>query len=907
MSAASTGAKPHAIHHEFTLRPLAFAVAAIAIGQVHAQTPGAETAPPVQPAKIQKVEVTGSSIKRIEGESALPVTVISRDDIEKSGSTTAAELLTKISSSAAALTDGASFSDIAGQRGFNGANLRGIGVSSTLVLLNGRRMANFASPGGASGVDLNSIPAAAIERVEVLKDGASAVYGTDAISGVINFITRRDFVGATLYGYVHRTKDGGADKDIFTVSGGLGDLNKDRFNIFAVLDYQKTDTLRSTQRDWVKGSYQPDINLDVGSSNTFPANFRILRANGSPTGSRINPSAPRCNPPANLYFPESFIGSRGCYYDYMQDTEIYPKSDRLSFITRGQLAVSADHTLFAEYTHSKTETLYRISPLTVTNLNYPASGRYYPTGIAGVSGALRLNWRLNEAGGRTNEVEATADRFVVGAKGALAGWDYDTAFNHSVSQVTDAYVDGYVATTPFNNAVATGNINPFGPSDTAGLQLLNSTKIRDNARDSEGKTTSFDVKASRPLWPMAGGDAAVAVGAESRRETMSFRASALLKAGEIRGDGAADDFSGSRRVNAVFAELNLPLIKNLELQGALRFDDYSDVGSTTNPKLGIRYTPVRHVLVRGSYGTGFRAPSLADLYTPTRIGQTNGVYNDPLGCIRVGAINNTNNPDYCGLQPDKLRGGSKDLKPEESKQMSIGLVVEPTRDFNASIDYWRIEKEEVIVSPEGVYFSDPVRYAQFITRAAPDPALPGIPGRITQIDSRLRNIGGLKTAGIDVSVDVRTPKAAWGRVSATLNGTYVMSYKTQEGAGAPYIEGVGRFANDQVVQRWRHTLTLGYDRGPFSATLQQTFYKGYRDQQLNPDGSVRNVSNYELWDASASYDVTRQLKVRAGVKNLLDKDPPRSNQLYSFLSGYDPNYTDPRGRLYFVAVTYNFK
>ena len=162
---------------------------------------------------VQKVEITGSSIKRLSAETALPMQTIRREDIEKSGVTTAAELLAKVSASAAALTDGASFSDNGGtQRGFNGANLRGIGVSSTLILLNGRRLANFASPGSSSGVDLNSIPAAAIARVEVLKDGASAIYGADAIGGVINFITRNDYRGAEISAYYGNTQHGGADK-----------------------------------------------------------------------------------------------------------------------------------------------------------------------------------------------------------------------------------------------------------------------------------------------------------------------------------------------------------------------------------------------------------------------------------------------------------------------------------------------------------------------------------------------------------------------------------------------------------------------------------------------------------------------------------------------------------------------
>ena len=198
---------------------------------------------------LQRVEVTGSSIKRIEGETALAIETIKREDIDKTGVTTAAELLQKISSNVGGLTDGTSVSDVmGGQRGFNGANLRGLGVSSTLVLLNGRRLANFASPGDNSGVDLNSIPAGAIQRVEVLKDGASAIYGTDAMGGVINFITRKDYQGADINVYALNTSEGGGGKKTASISGGFGDLGKDRFNVFGALDVQRMERLATSER-----------------------------------------------------------------------------------------------------------------------------------------------------------------------------------------------------------------------------------------------------------------------------------------------------------------------------------------------------------------------------------------------------------------------------------------------------------------------------------------------------------------------------------------------------------------------------------------------------------------------------------------------------------------------------------
>ncbi|XLZ67853.1 TonB-dependent receptor [Massilia sp. SR12] len=880
---------------------LRLAFGAMALGAAGAALAQAEES------KLQRVEITGSSIKRLDAETALPVQVIRREDIDKSGVTTAAELLGKVSASAAGLTDGASFSDISGQRGFNGANLRGIGVSSTLVLLNGRRLANFASPGANAGVDLNAIPAAAIARVEVLKDGASAIYGTDAIGGVINFITRADYTGADASIYGSATQHGGAGKAMATLSGGSGKLTEQGYNLFAVLDYQDNKPLRSGQRDWIGSAYQPDINLDVGSSNTFPANVRRVRANGSPTGPRLNPSAPACNPPATVYAPGSFVGSQACLYDYMQDTEIFPESKRLSLLARGEFDAGAGHTVFAEALHNVTRSTYRISPLTVTNLNYPLAGQYYPHSlITSNKTDLRVSMRLAEGGKRTNEVESTAQRLLFGAKGTLAGWDYNTAFNHSVNTVDDQYTDGYVRTSAFDSAFATGKINPFGTSGAEGQALLKAAKINDAARQSRGTANVFDAKATRDLFEMAGGTAAIAVGGEIRKEKMRFTPSALLAAGEIRGDGAAQAFSGERTVKAAYAELNLPLLASLEAQVALRHDRYSDFGGTTNPKLGLRWQPAKQVVVRASYGEGFRAPSLSDLYNPPRTGQTNGIYNDPLGCIKTATVDNTGNPDYCGLQPDKLLGGRAGLKPETSKQFSAGVVFEPQRNLTATLDYWKIRKQDVIVAPEGSYFSDPVRNAAYIERGAADPTLPGIPGPILSIDSRLRNIGSLETSGLDLGLNWRSASSAWGRVGVGLTGTYVLDYKTRE-ADAPELNGAGVFANDQVVQRWRHTLSFDYDLGPWAATLQQTFYAHYRDQNPNPDGSERRVKAYQLWDLTGSYAWSKALRLRGGIRNLLDAEPPRSNQIYSFLAGYDPNYTDSRGRAFFLSANYSFR
>ena len=538
--------------------------------------------------KLERVEITGSSIKRIEGETALPVQTIKKEDIEKSGVTTAAELLKLISASTANLSDGASITDgTSGQRGFNGANLRGIGVSSTLILLNGRRLANFATPGDNAGVDLNNIPAGAIQRVEVLKDGASAIYGTDAIGGVINFITRRDYQGVDLNVSGAVTQEGGAGKKTATISAGYGDLAKDRFNVFGTLDIQDLGSLRSSQRQFIKDRPLASNLPALMSSNTYPANIDIstaqrnalIRAGLVPSGAtrnRINPSSPACNPPATVYAAAGPGGPLACSYDYMQDTEIYPASTKIGFVGRAAFQVSDDHQLFAELIQTEAKSDYRLSPNPQRIRNLPVSLLPEPCRTALTGAGLSttfsgIRYRMFEAGNRTNEVTSEGQRIVVGATGLLAGWDYNLAYSRAENKATDKFVDGYVLYNEFVAGVRAGLINPFGPSGQAGRDLINSIKVNDEARKSKGVTEGVDAKLSRSLMALGGGDLAVAVGAEVRRETTGFVPSALLVSNNIAGDRdsaatplstALKATSDSRNVASVFAELNCTLYKN---------------------------------------------------------------------------------------------------------------------------------------------------------------------------------------------------------------------------------------------------------------------------------------------------------------------------------------------------------
>ncbi|HBI71019.1 MAG TPA: TonB-dependent receptor, partial [Massilia sp.] len=655
---------------------------------------------------MPRVEVTGSAIRRVESETALPVQVISRDEIEKTGITTAAELLGRVSANVNGLTDGASINVGGDQRGFNSANLRGIGTSSTLVLLNGRRMANFASPGDDSGVDLNNIPAAALERVEVLLDGASALYGTDAIGGVINFITRKDYQGLEIGGYVGKTDEGGAGKRTLSISAGTGALDADGYNVFAVADFQRTNALNTSQRSFIPNLRVEERLGHLLSGYTSPANIRLtslqrdrlqelgFTINGQPITNRlINLSVPDCDPPANVYLPAGTGGVDACTYNYMGDTELYPKSEKASLLSRGVVKLGGGHQAYAEVALSRAKTWYTGSAARVTGyIDYSRVPQLAGTGLDELDddypGELELRMRLNEAGQRTSELTSEGVRFVLGATGTLGGWDYDAAFNHSVNTVKDKDTHGYVLYNELLEGIYDGRINPFGPSSAEGRALIDSIQVNDVVRRARGTLDSVDFKFSRALSKMDGGDLAVAVGGEARRERNRFTPSELLLSDNINNDAAPEGgraTSDSRKVAALYGEVLLPFAKQWEAQLSARYDHYEQVGGAASPKIGLSYRPQAGVLLRASAGRGFRAPTMTELHRPTVYSAT-ATLPDPVYCATV-----DNNYSDCADNWDTRRYSNENLKPERSRQFSLGAVAALGSHVNASLDYWNIK------------------------------------------------------------------------------------------------------------------------------------------------------------------------------------------------------------------------
>jgi iron complex outermembrane receptor protein len=427
---------------------------------------------------------------------------------------------------------------------------------------------------------------------------------------------------------------------------------------------------------------------------------------------------------------------------------------------------------------------------------------------------------------------------------------------------------------------------------------------------------------------MRGGPLALAVGFDHRKEELRDTPAPVITSGNVIGAGG--DFKGSdasRNVTAVFGELNVPILRNLEAQVAVRYDKYSDFGNTTNPKIALRWTPTRELLVRTSYNTGFRAPTLPDLFNPRFIGNTNGSHSDPLRC--VGSGNGVgpwvDSANECNIQINAQVGGNPNLKPEKSRQWSLGAILEPTPMFSIGTDFWTIRRKNSIntVGDSTIFdvfgAADPLNAGGFFVRqprnatggcvgdlpGTPTPA--GQPCAIAFVVQTQQNLGKYNVTGQDVSATLRFPRFAAGDFTLRFEGTYIYSYRYQQFTDSPYVNNAGTFTTDNgVISRWHHYVALNWRSGPFGATLTNHFLLGYQDDESNGN-PPRRVASYGTWDLQGTWEGWKRLTVTLGVRNLFDRDPPASANSQNFQVGYDPRYSDPHGRTYYAGLRYKFK
>ena len=873
----------------------------------------AQQAPAPSVQELQRVEITGSAIKRIDAETAVPVTILKAEELKKEGITTIEQVVSRLSASQS--TQGTSQSVGLGTGGASFANLRGLGQNKTLVLLNGRRLANNAID--SSAPDLNMIPFAALDRVEVLRDGASALYGTDAIGGVINFITRKDYTGGTITLGADSPQHPGGKAVNANVGFGFGNLEKDRYNLFGFVDYQKQDPVGAAQR--------PIIN--DRSIKTSPTSSPGQYNQG---GAVQNPSFPGCGSPDGIPLGNG-IKNANCGYLYARQVDLVPTTERTTGFLKGTLQLTDNHQLGLEYFVSQNTNATRIAGVPYGALWMNPGTKYYPgngitplptvftlnpaylpgTAPAGsLPGVVKLRWRDTFSGGRQEETENTQQRFIASLEGSLVGWDYKTAFTYNENKLTDKLTGGYTDGTLITPGVLNGTINPFGPQDAAGTALLTSALAKGVLFSAKGQVYSVDAQASRELgdWFVSGKPAAVALGGEYRKEKFRNVGNPPFDTLVISSTGfdPATDNKGSRTVSAVYAELNVPVLKDLDLTASARYDRYSDFGNTTNPKVSFRYQPLKQVLVRGSYSTGFRAPSLYDINASQVYTNTANNWDDPVRCPGGVPIAGASASDNCAVQFMSLIGGNKSLKPETSKNYTLGLVFEPTADLTANIDLWRITLSKQIGSlPDTTIFGDPAKYAGLFHRA-PDGSLSTdgslCPGpNCGYVEDTTMNLGGVRTSGVDLGANYRLRAGDVGNFTFGLQGTYVTKYEYQNEEGGAWIQNVGIYSGAGPIFRWQHALNVNWSRGAWGVGVINHYKSDYIDSD-----PTSTVGSYSTWDMYGTWQPTKAISLTLGVRNLLDTLPPNSNQTATFQVGYDPRFADAVGRTYYLRGTYSF-
>jgi iron complex outermembrane receptor protein len=877
--------------------------------------------------QLERVEITGSSIRRISSETALPVTVLKVDELTKQGVSTTEQLMGYIASNQSNI--GAS-SAIGGTTGGKAeADLRGLSgptgnsANKTLVLLNGRRLANHSFD--AAAVDLNAIPLAAIDRVEVLRDGASALYGTDAIAGVINFITKRDYVGFDISAQTQQPQQsGGGDVNRVSLSGGFGSLTENRFNLQASVDWRKQSVLAAADRDFSKSGIVRG-NVTGGTSGTsFPGDI-------SAGGVTFEPTLPNCAPPDSV--PNA--AGTSCRYDFARQVDLVTENEQITGLVRGAFAITPEHTLSLEHVTANNKSTARVAAAPTSTL-MPASSPFYPAGgpvglIPDINGGADVaggvaNWRQVPAGKRTSGDDTTTDRTLLQLQGLAVGWDYRTGVGTTRNESTADVKRGYVNDGMIAQGVWDGLINPFGPQTAAGQAAIDAAQVVAPTLIGKNQVDFFDFVVSKPdVFQLPAGSVGMAFGAEYRKEKSSFEALPITAELGSLGIDPDSDTSGSRKVGAAFAEFTIPVMKEMELTLAGRYDKYSDFGSTFNPKMGIRYQPTKEVLLRGSANTGFRAPTLYEIYGPRSLTFTSDSYNDPLLCPGGTAVPGASPGVVCDQQVMQQTGGpialgqpAETLQPEKSKSFTFGTVIDATPDLTFGIDYWNIEIKNMISPlPEQAVFSDPTKYASRFVRCSQIPATgagasrddidacTGYPGigydPIAYIGVPTENLGKMKTNGLDLSAEWRSTPTSVGRFGVRMDGTYVLQYKYQNEKGGEYFDAVGNYSDNAPVIRWQHALAGTWRTDAWAATLINRFKSGYTDQ----DG-VNEVGSYSLYDASLSWSGLKGLTLTGGIANLFDTDPPLSGQQTTFQRGYDPRFTNPLGRTFILTAAYKF-
>jgi iron complex outermembrane recepter protein len=838
---------------------------------------GNESGEPPREQQVEKVTVTGSRV----GDKSSPVIKLDRKDLERTGEPTLARALKTLPQNYASQGEVVD-TDPNGSNlnGGGGVNLRGLGFDATLVLIDGRRLAK----GGAGGTfsDIANLPLAAVERVEILTDGASAIYGSDALAGVVNIITRRDPHVTEISLRESVTTQAGYDETLgqFVVGREIAS-----WDVLFVAEYYRQSGLARRDREFARSmNYAPrggsDFRSVTGSVTALDGNLNAVSAL---TGTTVASAAIPLGQNGRSLTPSDFVAGVGVVnrFDTLKDGLLIPEEERFSFYGSARTNLSETTEFSAQAVYGKRDRS-RPQSYRIVNFTVPATNPFNPFGES-----VRVSHPFTDLTNGPVDAESETFGFTPSLTWRPGDWTIDVGATYS-EQTIDSANCCFFFSAAANAALADTNpataLNVFGlPSENNPNTIAN--LVDANLVNSRSFLTEADAIARRSISLGSWGTIDLATGAQFRNEGISFQQ-------VVRSFAVNRVREGDRDVAAGFGELLWKLaspdddiegLNKLEISGALRLENYSDFGRTVDPKFGLVWSPFDPISLRATWGESFKAPNFNDLLEPSSAFPGFVVFDPRRG--------ETASVTF-------IAGGNPNLTAETAETWTAGAIFEPDwlDGFRAEATYFGVEYQDKIVR-----LVDPLanETPETVVRAPASPAdiAAGLPGPILTVDSSARNLSSLVMSGVDLSVRGAVDTDA-GQFTLGGNASYVLEYRTKLVETAPEVDFLGVRGNPPTL---RFSVSADWSRGPWNAGVSLLSTNAYR---LTTLPTSPRIEGYDTANVRLSYafdslsNVLEGVRLSVGVNNLFDEEPPFVN----LQEGYDPIVADARQRIVYLEI-----